>query len=99
MNQATAIGLGAIAGATIFLGLPVARVRDLPKAVQGFLNAFATRILVFLFWDILTHAAGPVEQALIHKQGVSYPPIPIIFALAVAAVLLVLAYLSRPAFA
>ena len=48
MNQAAAIGLGAIAGATVFLGLPVARMKGLPKTVQGFLNAFATGILVFL---------------------------------------------------
>jgi len=42
MTQATAVLLGAFAGATIFLGLPVARMRGVPKAVQGFLNAFAT---------------------------------------------------------
>ena len=57
-------GLGALAGATIFLGLPIARMHTLPKPVQGFLNAFATGILVFLLWDILTHAASPVEGAL-----------------------------------
>ncbi|TMG26635.1 MAG: zinc permease [Chloroflexi bacterium] len=64
MNQGAAIGLGAIAGATIFLGLPVARMHGLPKPVQGFLNAFATGILVFLLWDIVSHAAGPVEAAI-----------------------------------
>src|SRR5256885_16602894 len=64
MNQGAAIGLGAIAGATIFLGLPVARMHSLPKSVQGFLNAFATGILVFLLWDIVSHAAGPVEAAI-----------------------------------
>src|SRR5439155_850679 len=64
MSQWTAVALGAVAGATIFLGLPVARMRGLPKPVQGFLNAFATGILVFLLWDILTHAAGPVEVAV-----------------------------------
>ena len=61
MNQAAAIGLGAIAGATVFLGLPVARIKGLPKSLQGFLNAFATGILVFLLWDILSHAGTPVE--------------------------------------
>src|SRR3981081_3089050 len=95
MNQATAIALGAIAGATIFLGLPVARVRGLPKAVQGFLNAFATGILVFLFWDLLTPAAGPVENALVLKQGVSFPAMAIIFALGVAAGLLGLVHFKR----
>jgi ZIP family zinc transporter len=98
MNQATAIALGAIAGATIFLGLPVARVRGLPKAVQGFLNAFATGILVFLLWDILTHAAGPVENALVHRQGLSFPAMALIFALGIAAGLLGLVYFNRSLF-
>jgi len=64
MSQIAAIALGAIAGGTIFLGLPVARMRGLPTSVQGFLNAFATGILVFLLWDILAHAGAPVEAAL-----------------------------------
>jgi ZIP family zinc transporter len=98
MNQATAIALGAIAGATIFLGLPIAKVRGLPKAVQAFLNAFATGILVFLLWDILTHAAGPVEVALGHKQGQSFLAMAIIFALGIAAGLLGLVYFNRSLF-
>ena len=69
MSQATAVLLGAIAGATIFLGLPVARLRGLPKGVQGFLNAFATGILVFLLWDILSHAGEPVKAALAHVHA------------------------------
>ena len=64
MSQTAAIALGAVAGGTIFLGLPVARMRGLPTAVQGVLNAFATGILVFLLWDILSHAGTPVEAAL-----------------------------------
>ena len=58
---------GALAGATVFIGLPVARLRGLPRALQGFLNAFATGILVFLLWDILSHAGGPVEAAPIGR--------------------------------
>ena len=56
--------LGAIAGGTIFLGLPVARLRGVDKRVQGLLNAVATGILVFLLWDILSHAAAPVQVGL-----------------------------------
>ena len=69
MSQATAVALGAFAGITIFLGLPVARIRGLPKSVQGFLNAFATGILVFILWDILSHASGPVEGALVVSRN------------------------------
>src|SRR5713226_7483689 len=61
MSHAAAAALGAIAGATIFIGLPVGRVRGISKTVQGVLNAVATGVLLFLLWDILSHAAAPVE--------------------------------------
>jgi ZIP family zinc transporter len=64
MSQAAAAALGAIAGATIFIGLPVGRMRGVSKTVQGLLNAVATGVLVFLLWDILSHASEPVEAAL-----------------------------------
>jgi ZIP family zinc transporter len=61
MSQMAAVALGAVAGGTIFLGLPIARMRGLPTPVQGLLNAFATGILVFLLWDILSHASTELE--------------------------------------
>ena len=100
MSQATAVLLGAIAGATIFLGLPVARVRGLPKSVQGFLNAFATGILVFLLWDILTHAGDPVRASLahVHTDATPFVVTASIFALGVGAGLLGLVYFNRALF-
>ena len=80
MSQAAAVGLGALAGATVFLGLPVARMRGLPKSVQGFLNAFATGILVFLLWDILSHAGDPVQAALQQRDKGSFAAMALIFA-------------------
>ena len=56
--------MGAVAGLTIFLGLPVARLRGLDVRVQGFLNAVATGVLVFLVVDILSKANTPVKDAL-----------------------------------
>src|SRR5260370_37934332 len=64
MSHAAAAALGFIAGATIFIGLPVGRLRGISKTVQGFLNAVATGVLLFLLWDILTHAVAPVATAL-----------------------------------
>src|ERR1700693_467558 len=87
MSQATAVLLGAIAGATIFLGLPVARLRGLPKSVQGFLNAFATGILVFLLWDILSHAGEKVQLTVAGARAGDSGPlaiIAVIFAVGVA---------------
>jgi len=56
--------LGAIAGLTIFLGLPVGRLRHPAPRLKAFLNAVAIGILVFLLWDVLGHAFEPVEAAL-----------------------------------
>ena len=64
MTFPTTVLLGAIAGFTIYLGLPVARLRNLSRSWQAFLNSLATGILVFLLWDVLTKASEPVEKAL-----------------------------------
>ena len=55
--------LGAIAGATIFLGMPIGRMQLGPAARAG-LSAFATGILLFLIWDVLSGAVEPIEGAL-----------------------------------
>jgi ZIP family zinc transporter len=57
--------LGAIAGYTIFLGLPIGRLAAPSRALREILNATATGVLVFLLWEVLSHAADPVEQALV----------------------------------
>jgi zinc transporter, ZIP family len=64
LSQTTVAILGGLAGLTIFLGLPVARVRGLKVSVQGFLNAVATGVLIFLLIDILSKAGEPVRTAL-----------------------------------
>jgi ZIP family zinc transporter len=56
--------LGAIAGSTIFLGLPVGRMRGLGSATRAALSALATGILIFLLWDVLSGAVEPVTSAL-----------------------------------
>src|ERR1700747_2460568 len=62
--------LGGIAGATIFLGLPMGRVRGLSGNARSGLSAFATGLLVFLLWDVLTNALEPIRTALHpHRWG------------------------------
>ena len=56
--------LGAIAGVTIFLGLPIGRVRGLSANTRAGLSALATGILVFLFWDVMSNAVEPMDTAL-----------------------------------
>src|SRR5512136_420300 len=69
MSLLATLLLGAIAGFTIFLGLPVARLKNPSPAWQAFLTALATGILVFLLWDILTKATEPIDSALQAAQG------------------------------
>src|SRR5260370_42308064 len=64
MTFATTTLLGAIGGLTIFLGLPIARLKQASSALQAFLNAIATGILVFLLWDVITKASEPINKAL-----------------------------------
>jgi ZIP family zinc transporter len=56
--------LGAVAGFTIFIGLPIGRLRAPMPRVRALLNALAIGILVFLLWDVLAHAWAPVETSL-----------------------------------
>jgi ZIP family zinc transporter len=56
--------LGGIAGMTILLGLPVGRLRNPAPRLRAFLNAVAIGILVFLLFDVLSHADEPVKTAL-----------------------------------
>jgi ZIP family zinc transporter len=64
MSTAHILILGAIAGATIFLGLPVARMHGLGPNARSGLSALATGILIFLFWDVMTSAVDPIETSL-----------------------------------
>ncbi|KAA2250168.1 zinc permease [Solihabitans fulvus] len=61
--------LGAVAGFTIFLGLPIGRLRRPALGLRAFLNASATGVLLFLLWDVLTHAVEPVTKALTSAKG------------------------------
>jgi ZIP family zinc transporter len=64
MSDSKILLLGAVAGFTIYLGLPAGRIRGAAIGVKAFLSAAATGILVFLLWDVLTAASEPVESAL-----------------------------------
>jgi len=54
--------LGAFAGLTIFLGLPLAAIGGMSQKKKGFLNAVATGILIFLTVDVLSHAWQSAEE-------------------------------------
>jgi ZIP family zinc transporter len=56
--------LGFIAGVTIFLGLPIGRLKRPAPNLRAMLNAIAVGILIFLIWDVLSAAWEPIDTAL-----------------------------------
>ena len=56
--------LGAIAGFTIFLGLPIARARRLSPQTIALLNALAIGILLYLVVEIAQNAIVPISRGL-----------------------------------
>src|SRR5258707_15063973 len=64
MSTAQTLILAAIAGGTIFLGLPMARIKGLKVGVRASMTALSTGILIFLLWDVLSGGVEPVETAL-----------------------------------
>ena len=65
----TTILLGAIAGFTIFLGLPVAKLRRVAPQVMSLLNSLAVGVLFFLLFDVIKQASEPIEDALRTAQS------------------------------
>jgi ZIP family zinc transporter len=64
MSFSQTILLGAIAGFTIYLGLPLGRMKDISEKTRSFLSMLSVGILFFLFIDIFSHLSEPIEEAL-----------------------------------
>jgi ZIP family zinc transporter len=64
MSTGQTLALGAVAGFTILLGLPLGRVSSPDVRLRAALSALACGVLLFLLWDVLSHGVEPVEEAL-----------------------------------
>jgi len=64
MSTGTLLLLGFLAGATIVLGMPIARIDRAVPRTRALLNAIACGILIFLLFDVLAHANEFVEGSL-----------------------------------
>ncbi len=66
MSTGQTVLLGAIAGMTIFLGLPLGRLQNPRPTLKAGLNAMSAGILLFLLFEIFHGAFEPVEEAVEH---------------------------------
>jgi ZIP family zinc transporter len=64
MSFAETAVLGAIAGFTIFIGLPVGRMERVDDRARVALAMFSVGILAFIFMDVTTHGQEIVSDAL-----------------------------------
>jgi ZIP family zinc transporter len=64
MSFAQTVVLAAFAGGTIFLGLPVGRVRGLSTSTRAALTTAAAGVVLFLIYDVMSQAVRPVNTAL-----------------------------------
>ncbi len=75
MNFVQTVILGAIAGLTIYLGLPMGRVTGLPDRLRTFLAMSSAGILIFLFFDIFSQLSSPIEATLTQHKLVEFAPL------------------------
>jgi zinc transporter, ZIP family len=100
VSEVQTLLLGAIAGVTILLGLPLGKMRAPRPGLRQFLNALAIGILLFLVWDVLTHAYEPLDSALgrLHDRTAGIAPVlgyGVLFLCGICAGLLSLVYYER----
>jgi zinc transporter, ZIP family len=69
MSFAQTVLLAAFAGLTIYLGLPVGRLRNLSANWQALLTAAAGGVILFLIYDVLSQAVAPANRALDAARG------------------------------
>jgi zinc transporter, ZIP family len=64
VSSAQILVLGAVAGSTILIGLPLGRLTGPSVRVKAALSATATGILLFLLYDVIHGGIEPVDEAL-----------------------------------
>jgi ZIP family zinc transporter len=100
MPTGTIVLLGAFAGLTIYLGLPVARLQNASPTLKTFLSMVATGVLVFLFFDVVSKASDPINAAIgtfhaHHTGGGTLAAYILLFVLGLGLGLIGLAYFNK----
>jgi ZIP family zinc transporter len=70
VSFAQTVALGALAGLTIYLGLPFGRLQLLSQRGRVALAMFSVGVLAFIFVDVSTHGLEIVERAVNGLKGV-----------------------------
>jgi|RhiMetdeSRZDD1v2_1073273.scaffolds.fasta_scaffold12776_4 zinc transporter, ZIP family len=95
MNFIQTVLLGAIAGFTIYLGLPVGRIKGISDKTRSLFSMISAGILVFLFLDIFGKIAEPIETTLGEANLGQFSAFLIIFILGLGAGLLGLIFFEK----
>ena len=69
MSPLKTILLGAVAGGTIFVGMPVGRLRRPHLRLRAFLSAVAIGVLIFILYDVIAHGLEPISSAIAPSSG------------------------------
>src|ERR1700693_233188 len=76
MGFTETVALGAIAGLTIYIGLPLGRMRGVEDRTRVCLAMFSVGILAFIFMDVTKHGETILETALAdfksHKDSLGH---------------------------
>src|SRR5579872_6029354 len=64
MSFAQTIALGALAGFTIYLGLPMGRLQLIDRRMRVAMAMFAVGVLAFIFVDVLSHGTQIIDNAV-----------------------------------
>ena len=61
--------LGAIAGFTIYLGLPLGRIKKISAGTRTFLSMTSAGILLFILFDVLSNFSKPIKAAITERKN------------------------------
>ena len=61
--------LGAIAGFTIYLGLPLGRIKKISVGTRTFLSMASAGILLFILFDVLSNLSEPIKAAVTENKN------------------------------
>jgi ZIP family zinc transporter len=95
MSTWQTIALGAVAGVTIFLGLPLGRLKGGSLGLKTFLSGLSAGILVFLLFDVLAHATEPLEEAVVDGAWGELVAVGLVYVVGLGVGLLGLPYFFR----